>query len=174
MNHVEDDRAVWKGAFAGLVGGLIASWVMNQFQSGLSRVSRAIAAGQGDQPGSPQSADDDATMRAAEAISAALFGRNLTTQEKRMLGPLLHYAFGATVGAMYGAAAELAPRTTVAWGLPFGSAVWLGADEIAVPAFGLSKPSREYPVSTHVSALAAHLVYGFASDVVRRGVRAAL
>jgi uncharacterized membrane protein YagU involved in acid resistance len=68
----------------------------------------------------------------------------------------------------------MAPSTTAAWGLPFGAAVWLGADEVAVPAFGLSKAPMEYPASTHASALAAHLVYGLTVDVVRRAVRAAL
>jgi len=42
-------------------------------------------------------------------------------------------AFGTLMGAAYGAMAEIAPFSTTGGGLPFGLALWLGADEIAVP-----------------------------------------
>ena len=54
---------------------------------------------------------------------------------------------------------------------PFGTAVWLGADEVAVPAFGLAGPPWEHPASVHARALTAHLVYGVATEGVRRLVR---
>ena len=178
MHHVSGTgRAVWKGAVAGAAGGLVASWVMNQFQAALSKASGAIGndGSQADgQEASEQQSNDDATMKAADAIAKSLLDRTLTKPEKQSAGPAVHYAFGSTVGAMYGAVAELVPRTTAAWGVPFGTAVWLGADEVAVPALGLSKAPVEYPLSTHASALAAHLVYGLTTDLVRRGVRATL
>ena len=168
MYHQFDDhdRSVWKGAVAGLAAGLAASWVMNQFQAALSKAITDRPQQQGD--------SEDATMKAAEAISETVADQKLTKQEKQTAGPVIHYAFGSTIGAAYGALAEVAPRTTTGWGVPFGAAVWLGADEIAVPAFGLSKSPFESPVSTHASALAAHVVYGLTTDVVRRLVRAAL
>ena len=62
-----------------------------------------------------------------------------------------------------------------AWdGMCFGTAVWLGADEIALPALHLSKPPQEYPLSLHTSALLAHWVYGFVTEVVRGTVRSVL
>jgi putative membrane protein len=157
------DRSVWKGAAAGLLGGLVASWVMNQFQSAVSQLS--------DGSSGQQESGDDATMKAADAVADTVAGRHLTHEEKQALGPFVHYAFGSSIGALYGAVAELVPQTTTAWGMPFGVAVWLGADEIAVPAFGLSKAPFEYPASTHASALAAHLVYGVTTDIVRRVLR---
>ena len=48
------------------------------------------------------------------------------------------------------------------------------ADELAVPAAGLSKPPKEIPLTTHVYALASHLVYGWITETVRRAVRRAL
>lgn len=39
--------------------------------------------------------------------------------------------------------------TLSAWGVPFGAALWLAADEVEVPAFGLSKSPFEYPLSSH-------------------------
>jgi putative membrane protein len=86
----------------------------------------------------------------------------------------LHYGFGALTGAAYGVLAELAPGVTRGVGVPFGTAVWLGADEIAVPAFGLSGLPWEHPPSVHARALAAHLVYGVATEGLRRLARRAL
>jgi uncharacterized membrane protein YagU involved in acid resistance len=113
-------------------------------------------------------------MKAASAISETIAHRPLSRRQKEVGGPLVHYAFGTAVGAMYGVAAEMAPSTADAWGLPFGAAVWLGADEIGVPAAGLSGSAADAPLAAHASALAAHLVYGLTADVVRRLVRAAL
>ena len=79
-----------------------------------------------------------------------------------------------TTGGLYGAIAELKPATTAGAGLPFGAAVWLIADEIIVPAFGLSKPPTEYPPSTHAYSIASHLVYGLTTEIVRREARRAL
>jgi len=61
----------------------------------------------------------------------------------------------------------------VTWGLgaPFGTALWLGADEVAVPAFHLAGPPWKTPASVHARALAAHLVYGLTTEGVRRLVR---
>jgi len=63
---------------------------------------------------------------------------------------------------------------TAAAGVPFGAVFWLTADEAAVPLLGLAKAPTEYPVSTHVYALASHLVYGLTAELVRRTVRDAL
>jgi hypothetical protein len=38
MQH-DDDGSVWKGLVAGLAGGLVASWTMNQFQAAWRRVA---------------------------------------------------------------------------------------------------------------------------------------
>ena len=80
----------------------------------------------------------------------------------------MHYAFGTTLGAIYGALAEQRPQATEWVGLPFGATVWLLADEIGVPASGLAKPSTEYSAADHASALAAHLVYGATTEGLRR------
>lgn len=98
----------------------------------------------------------------------------LTSDEKKIAGPAVHYALGTGVGGLYGAVAEVVPEVTGGVGLPFGVAFWLVVDETAVPVLGLSKPPNEYPVSTHIYALASHLVYGLTAEGVRRGLRKAL
>lgn len=170
---------VLKGVAAGLVGGLVASWTMNQFQALLSKASEAGEKSQGDrgtQKQKPQESKegDDATVKAASAIAETVFDHKLTKSEKKIAGPAVHYTFGTLTGGLYGAAAEVAPVVGTAAGLPFGAIFWLVADEAAVPALGLSKSPAEYPLSTHASALASHFVYGLTTDIVRRAVRRVL
>lgn len=159
-----NDRSVLKGIAAGAIGGLVASWVMNQFQSALQSAT-------GSEGKSSHKKKEPATVKTANAVSESVFGHELTEQERKVAGPGVHYAMGATSGAIYGALSELSPVVSSVAGLPFGAAVWAVADELAVPAFGLSKAPTEMPVSVHASALASHLVYGIATDVVRRALR---
>ena len=180
---------VLRGLAAGLIGGLVASWTMNRFQD----VWMKLAGSQSSGAGSQQQAEghvseqglqrtqknsdeeqDNATVKTASAISEGIFDHKLTKSEKKIAGPIVHYAFGTSVGGLYGAVAELAPEVTTGAGLPFGAAFWLVADETALPLLGLSKGPTAYPVSTHVYALASHFVYGLTAEVVRRGVRDAL
>lgn len=177
---------VWKGLAAGLAGGLVASWTMNRFQDVWSKLAEEFGRSEEessarDGGGESQQAQDsgeeqtdDATVKAASAISEGIFDHKLTRGEKKIAGPAVHYAFGTAVGGLYGAVAELAPEVTAGAGLPFGAAFWLVADETAVPLLGLSKKPTEYPLSTHVYALASHLVYGLTAEAVRRAARNAL
>ncbi len=183
-------KSMWKGLAAGLVGGLAASVVMNQFQALLTRLAGGRERSHGAQSmqqGSPNHGiarelqergsdekQDDAAMRLGNAISVGLFDHDLTRSEKDTAGTALHYAYGISTGGLYGAVAELLPSVTAGAGLPMGVFVWVTADEIATPALGLSKSSAEYSFSTHAYALASHLVYGLTTELVRRAVRQAL
>src|SRR5215831_9326800 len=118
-----------KGMMAGAAGGLVASWVMNQFQALLSRMTHGVERPHGAQSlqhGSPR----------------------------------------------HGVARELQERGRDREA--DNAAVWLIADEIIVPALGLSKPPTKYPLSTHASSIASHLVYGMTTEIVRREIRRAL
>lgn len=112
-------------------------------------------------------------MKTAGAVAESVFDRPLSREEKKKASPFVHYVFGTTMGGAYGAAAEKLPDVKRGNGLPFGAAVFLGADEIAVPALGLAQQSLwETPIQDHVYSLASHLVYGATTELVRRGVRA--
>lgn len=187
MRNGRRNGDVLKGMVAGLAGGLVASWTMNQFQAAWSKAAEGFEKPHGAQSmqpsegqqtgrGSEQNKEnqDDATVKAARAISEGIFGHELQENEKRPAGAVVHYAFGTATGGLYGAIAEFAPEVTKGAGVPFGAAFWLVADEIAVPLLGLSKGPTEYPPSTHAYALASHLVYGLTAEVTRRVVRSAL
>jgi putative membrane protein len=190
------ENSVVKGAAAGVIGGIVASWVMEEFQSTWTKLSEQSKKTQDNSYSSERSTDNQvrngemqattaggqnqvsgnkeqepATVKVAEAISEKLLDHRLTEKEKESAGEAVHYAMGAASGALYGAAAELIPFASAGAGLPFGAAVWLVLDEVTVPALGLSKPPAEYPISTHVYALASHFVYGFTTDMVRRALR---
>ena len=172
---------VWKGIVAGLAGGLVASWTMNQFQAAWTRIQEGSEKSHGAQSMQPSEGSkgqgqdakeqDDATVKAARIISEDVLGHELQESEKKTAGAAVHYAFGTVTGGLYGALAEVTPQVTSAAGIPFGAAFWLLADEISVPALGLSKGPTAYPVSTHVYALASHLVYGATAELSRRAVR---
>ena len=185
-NH-RDEVHVGKGFAAGLVAGLVASWTMNQFQAAWTKATegfekphgaQSMQPSEGGQPGrgSEQSKEsqDDATVKAARAISEGIFGHELREHEKKAAGAAVHYAFGTATGGLYGAVAEFAPEVRVGAGLPFGAAFWLVADETVVPLLGLSKAPTEYPLSTHAYALASHLVFGLTAEIVRGALRKAL
>jgi putative membrane protein len=178
-----------KGLVAGLLGGLVASAVMNEFQglwSQLTDGEKRSHGAQSRQTGPPRSGigrelrasgkddpEDTAPMRLANAVSVGLADRELTPSEKEASGTALHYAFGASMGALYGVGAEFVPMITGGMGVPYGITVWLGADEGVVPALGLSKSPKEYPLSVHAYALASHAVYGLTTELVRRAIRKA-
>ena len=186
MAHVH----LLRGMAAGLLAGAAASWVMNQFQqirainppqgaggeSGGNTGNEAKAQAEqeeGEQQGLHQSSDLDqnATVQTAQRISQQVLHRPLTHQEMQIAGPAVHYAYGSLVGALYGGMAELLPVTSAGLGLPFGFALWLLGDEIAVPALGLGKQPTEYSPEVHADALAAHFMYGATTDVLRRFLR---
>ena len=175
---------VIRGMAAGVLAGMAASWVMNQFQQ-----VRAQNAPQGEEnPGaggtrqqdagsgakdqalhqSESNLDENATVKTAQRISRKLFEHELSDSEKQIAAPAVHYAYGSLVGGLYGGLAELLPITAAGLGLPFGFALWLFGDEIAVPALGLGKRPTEYSPEVHADALAAHFMYGMTTDMLRR------
>jgi putative membrane protein len=169
MIHTNENGNVLKGLAAGLIGGLAATWVMTQFQNGVSQIAEATSDKENKKK--KEESGENATVKTAKAISENVFDHKLKKSEKEQAGNAVHYGFGTTVGAVYGMTAEFVPITTIGSGLPFGAVLFLGADEVAVPAFGLSESPTEIPLSTHAYGFASHLVYGMTAEFVRRTVR---
>ena len=161
---------IMKGLLAGVAGGLLASFLMEQFQAAWSAAAEAM------QPSKEQGGakSDPATVKAANAVAKKMTGRGVPQEYKPIAGEAVHYGVGATSGAVYGVLAEVMPIVTLGDGTGFGTGVWLLVDEIGVPAAGLSKSARETPLTTHIYAFASHLVYGWITETVRQAVRRAL
>jgi hypothetical protein len=150
------------GLLAGALGGLVASWTMNQFQLLLKTAERVYKGPPADAEKDAERAcaDPDATLKTARAVSQHVSSHDLTPKEAKWAGPAVHYLVGTALGAVYGVLAE-SPRpfslTSAGYGTLYGAGVWLTA-ECTVPALGLEsvKPAP----ASKARMLAAHLVFG--------------
>ena len=172
-----NERCMVRSLIAGALGGLAGSFVMNQFQALWSAAEKKVEAAEeakdtreGGEEQQTEQQGDDATVKTAKFISKHVLGHDLTEQEKKWAGPAVHYGFGASMGAVYGALANGSTLASAGRGTVFATALWLGGDEIAVPALGLGGSPLDSPLSSHVKALAAHVVYGVVTDLVWRSV----
>ena len=179
--YLESTGRILNGALAGMIGGAVASWVMNQYLAAQQQQSEAeqrpetaTPRGQTAAP-RPQVGDgsglvDDATVKTAQVISTRVFDHELTPSEKKIAGAAVHYAFGTLAGGLYGAAAELTPLVTPGLGccMAWGSGAW--ATPSRFRPCGLDRRPRRSR-RRHADFLAAHLVYGLALDITRRMAR---
>lgn len=169
---------------AGAIGGAFASFIMNQFQAGTSKLfensgqprkAERDRAGQSrlsnQNRAAPAGADERADVKTAVLVSENVFHHELQPAEKEWAAELVHYSYGTGIGALYGAMAEHWEDTNAGEGAAFGAVLWLVSDEVAVPALRLSKGPQEYPLRTHAMALASHLVYGVTTELTRRFLR---
>ena len=81
----------------------------------------------------------------------------------------VHWGFGATVGAAYGALAEYYPAATAKEGASFGLALGTLTQEGALPAFG--RAPEDQTMRERTSEMTSHVVYGVVTEVVRGVVR---
>jgi hypothetical protein len=109
------NRKFAKGAVAGAIGGLAASYAMNQFQA-LWKAVEKTASGEEQ----PSSGSDDVTVKTAEAISQSVCDHQLNDAEKKWAGPAVHFGFGTLPGVAYGLLAETLPVTGSGRGTAYG------------------------------------------------------
>jgi putative membrane protein len=176
---------VCRGMVAGMLAGCAASWLMSTLgDQGRAQAKAQPQRGERESGGESrrQSARRNAaenggvavevpTVATAQVVARKMFEHELSPDEKRIAGPAVHFAYGSLIGALYGGAAEIFPSIGAGLGLPFGAALWLLGDEIAVPALGLGKSPAEIAPDKHADALASHFVYGVTTDLLRRVLR---
>src|SRR5437660_12805670 len=125
------------GLILGAISGLAGTLLMTQFQNVWNKVSEAMHRSTEDEAKPEKEPKEDSTMKAAGKISEGI-GRPLSRAERKKAGPWIHYAFGTTVGAVFGLAMESGPASAAAInpalaGAGYGAAIFLAAHEIAVP-----------------------------------------
>lgn len=151
----------------GALGGLAAAWIMNQFQSVFEQLSSS-----GDEDG--KSKEEPTTVKAADKIALLTAGAPVPKDDKAVAGEIVHYGFGALLGATYGAIGSRIPEIRAGFGTGYGAAAALLADEALVPAAGLSPPPTETSLGNHVFGFVSHLVFGAALEGSRRLLTAIL
>ncbi|MFC5864594.1 hypothetical protein ACFPT7_19960 [Acidicapsa dinghuensis] len=177
-----EEQNLARGVMAGMIGGLVASWVMNEFMAGPGKKLKAAIQSdeqnwcdEVDEVEAQEHPREDATMKAADAIvNTATGGRHLSWEGKQKGGPVVHYAFGALMGGVYGGLTECNLAVSAGFGTIFGAALFGGADMVAVPALELAPRDSARISPALVPPLAAHIVYGATTELVRRIVREVL
>jgi hypothetical protein len=168
---------------AGLAGGLVGAWAMNQVAPTLARLretgARLAGAHAGDdrsepradEPRDPSPPAESSTVTVARVVSRRVLGHDLRPGTEAAAGNAVHYALGGVLGAVYGLLAAIVPAIHAGRGLLWGAIVWIAADETALPLLGLSGPPTQYRASTHALSFTGHCVYGTTTDLVRRALR---
>ncbi len=163
-----------KGAVAGAIGGACGAYTMELFQQWWNDLEKRAAPKRKAHAIKESPTAEPATIKVAERISKTVLDTELSDELKPLAGEAVHYATGASIGAVYGAVAEIFPPARMFSGLGMGVVAWWTADNMFVPAQRLGKKPEQTPPSTHAYALASHLVYGFTTEFVRRIVRLVL
>jgi uncharacterized membrane protein YagU involved in acid resistance len=171
----QNEDSIAKDALAGLIGGLVASAVMNVVMGmGMEAMERTLPHEEVERRVMKSPEGQTPTAKTASAVAERAIGKKLSRREAERMDPVVHYAFGGLIGALYGALSSRAPVVGAGRGLGYGTAVWLGADVAALPALKLTKAPTEYPAGTHAFGLGAHLVYGATLDAFTRLARGVL
>ena len=103
--------------------------------------------------------------------AASTAGVPMSEPVKKAATEGLHWGFGTLAGGLYGLAAEYQPRTTAWRGAAFGLGLNRMMHEGILPRTGLVEPVPDQPAQERVSEWVTHVVYGVATEAVRRMVR---
>jgi uncharacterized membrane protein YagU involved in acid resistance len=182
-----------KGAIAGAVGGIVGTLAMAAFQQVWMRATTTLpelfnreqsdddrnrlknaGVGESEFPQSePRSHHHHVSPseRMVATVYREVIHRPARPMEMKIGGSAIHVGFGAAAGAIYGAAAEVESRVTIGEGTLFGAAVFIAADEIALPLTGLAETPQRTPPRRHLYALFSNLAFGAATEITRRFVR---
>lgn len=149
------------GSFiAGLVAGAVGSFAQSLFFEATRKLAPKTPERAFDAP-EPQQRDETSTQTVARRFVEGFMARPLT--HKELGGQLVHYAFGAAWGGVYGLVHGPRPAFRGPLGaLAFSTLVWGISDNLILPAFKIAAWPQAYPAATHAYALGAHLAYGAA------------
>jgi putative membrane protein len=149
----------------GAMSGLAGTVIMTQFQNVWNKFS-VDAHKPANEPDakSVEEQEEDSTMKAAGKLSNEI-GHPLSREERKKAGPWVHYAFGTSIGAVFGVAAEMKREPVrrinpVLAGAAFGTAVFVAAHELIVPALKLSSNPLKEPIPEQIAEFVSHLIYG--------------
>lgn len=152
MSEMAYKKSLAKGLLAGLVGGLVATAVKTLAE----RMYPPRTHGEAEPP---------------EMLAEKLAGHALAVQDREAAATAIQWGFGALSGAAYGALAEYYPAATAKDGAGFGMALASLTHEHMLPALGLEAEPDEQTARERTSEMATHVLYGVATEMVRRVVR---
>lgn len=139
----------------GALAGAASTWVMDLITTTLYER----------EPPSVQDREDSArgsksAYEIAAEKGAGLVGKKISAEQRKAIGAAIHWGLGVSAGAIYGVLRNRLPGMGLGSGVAYGAAFWLGMDEAALTALGLTAPPQDFPWQTHARGLAGHLVLG--------------
>jgi putative membrane protein len=150
-----ENRSLAKGILAGLIAGVVATAA----KTAVEKIYPPRVEGQPEPPA---------------VLAEKVAGHELAPVPKMIATESIHWAFGATVGAAYGAIAEFYPVASSREGINFGMTLMALTHESALPAMGLSASPADQTRREKTSEVASHIVFGLVAETTRRLVRKAL
>lgn len=169
-----------RGLFVGAAAGITATLVMDQFQrlsaAGQKQIQKQNRLADGESPWQiaheqfleeqKEASTEGSTEIVARHIAEAT-GNQIPPDKKKQAGNAVHYTFGTLMGLAYGLTTEFLPEVSAGAGTAFGTMLFLGADELAVPALRLAPPPTQTTPVDHLQHWAAHVVYGGTLELTR-------
>jgi putative membrane protein len=167
--------SIFGGLAAGIIGGIVATWVLDKYQQGALEVTRRVEDALGAGPVlSPYQEDQmrgqqRAHAETADRLAKSTLGKSLSRRQRRDAVPVVHYAVGALAGAAYGLAAELIPAVRAGYGTGYASLLFMGGSQSLLPGFGFGALNSR--AATQGDGLSGHIVYGAVLETTRRALR---
>lgn len=98
---------------------------------------------------------------------AGLFGKTLPPQPNPA-GIGVHYGLGVSAAMAYAAMRGRFPAISLGGGALFGALLWLTQDEALNTLTGAGGKPQDYPATTHLRGLIAHIAFGLTTELVLR------
>lgn len=166
--------SIWKGAVAGLAGGLVGTWVKSKAEPVLQEIGETLYPPTHAEKQLPGADVEGHPERMPPSIMAQAATDKVLSRDERLTAQTgIHWTFGTSAGVAYGVLAEVSDAE-VGYGLPAAAALFAGTHASTLPTLGLQASPARLPTAWWVWELGSHLVYGVTVDLVRRGVRRAL
>lgn len=165
----------------GLLAGAIGTGVMTVYQIGVQRLLSQGGSGgdSGEQEGDGQNGEGrtdpwseaPAPAQFAHKLVKGLYGRDIPAEKIGTVTNVTHWAYGTTMGALYGLVQGTLRARVVPHGLAFGALVWAHSYAQMVPA-GVFSPPWTYPPKELALDFSYHAVYGLGVAGAHRLVEA--
>lgn len=153
---MQPGRSLTRGLLAGLAGG----------------VAGTIAMTFAERMFPPQSEEDQSDEEPpAELLAERIAGHELPAETRELAAEGIQWALGIAAGGVYGVLAEYYPAATSKEGASFGIALEALTHERALPALGLLQSNEDETVRERASEMTSFVVFGIATELVRKFVR---
>jgi hypothetical protein len=162
------------GLAAGMIGGIVATWVLDKYQQGALEATRRVEDATKAEPFLSRQQEEQlheqhrAHADTARRIAKSATGKKLNRSQQRNGAIVVRYAAGALAGGAYGLTAEFLPAVRRWYGMGYAKAIFLGGSEPLLPWLGLSAGQK---IQVTPAGLPAPLVFGAALETTRRFLR---